>query len=79
MRPFVFIFLLACRSKDSAPVETGALETTETTPDVDADGCNADEDCDDNNSVVNPAASESCDGVDNDCTGTADDDTELLG
>ncbi|MFH1467337.1 MAG: putative metal-binding motif-containing protein, partial [Pseudomonadota bacterium] len=31
-------------------------------------------DCDDNDAAVNPAATEICDGVDNDCSGTIDDD-----
>jgi len=32
-----------------------------------------DSDCDDTDSAVNPAATESCDGVDNDCNGSVDD------
>jgi len=35
-------------------------------------------DCDDTNSRVSPEASESCDGVDNDCDGRVDEDVELL-
>ncbi|MFT5684313.1 MAG: hypothetical protein ACI8RZ_005254, partial [Myxococcota bacterium] len=41
-------------------------------PDDDADGYDADEDCDDANSVVNPGAEEICDGIDNNCDGEAD-------
>ncbi|MFN7145516.1 MAG: putative metal-binding motif-containing protein, partial [Myxococcota bacterium] len=32
------------------------------------------DDCDDTNAAVSPAADEVCDGIDNDCDGTADDD-----
>ena len=37
---------------------------------------NAD-DCDDSNSAVNPAATELCDGLDNDCNGNADGEVEI--
>jgi hypothetical protein len=36
-------------------------------------------DCDDNNAAINPAASENCDGIDNDCSGIADDGEDLDG
>ena len=36
-------------------------------------------DCDDGNAAVNPNAREACDGVDNDCSGRADDDIDELG
>jgi hypothetical protein len=42
--------------------------------DVDADGWAACEDCDDGDPTVNPDGVESCDGVDDDCNGTIDDD-----
>lgn len=47
-------------------------------PDVDGDGfvelgCGAGNDCNDRSPSINPAAIELCDGVDNDCTGIADD------
>ena len=38
-----------------------------------ADGCDAGGDCDDLNPSVNPDATEVCDGIDNDCSGGADD------
>ena len=40
--------------------------------DVDGDGLAACEDCDDNNSALNTAALETCDGLDNDCDGQVD-------
>ncbi|MBL4684142.1 MAG: CotH kinase family protein [Nannocystaceae bacterium] len=43
-------------------------------PDVDGDGYGSCfEDCDDNDKDLNPAAAETCDGIDNDCSGYADD------
>jgi hypothetical protein len=40
--------------------------------DKDNDGYNYTEDCNDNNASINPAATEVCDGVDNDCDGGID-------
>ena len=40
--------------------------------DADGDGFNSDEDCDDSDPAVNPAAQEVCNGVDDDCDGDAD-------
>ena len=40
--------------------------------DADADGYAACEECDDSDRSINPSATEVCDGVDNDCDGTAD-------
>ncbi|MEM9991548.1 MAG: MopE-related protein [Bacteroidota bacterium] len=56
-------------------VGTSAFEKAETYfyKDNDNDGFYSYEDCDDNDPTINPAASEVCDGVDNDCTGFADD------
>ena len=42
-----------------------------------ASGVTAGNDCDDSDSSVNPAASEYCDGVDNDCDGTTDEDSAV--
>ena len=40
--------------------------------DGDADGFSAEEDCNDDNAAVNPAATELCDSIDNDCDGATD-------
>ena len=45
--------------------------------DADEDGFAACEECDDSNASINPGAEEYCDGVDNDCNGTLDDDYAL--
>jgi len=41
--------------------------------DNDKDGADSTVDCDDNDPLVNPSATEVCDGKDNDCSGAADD------
>ncbi|MDG1481038.1 MAG: putative metal-binding motif-containing protein, partial [Myxococcota bacterium] len=75
MRLIPFLVLtLACRTGDKLEEEVldtgGVVEAV----DADADGYDAEEDCDDANSMVNPSASEICDGVDNNCDGSVDED-----
>ena len=69
MRLLLFFFTLGCatQSKLAEPESTGTVVN-----DFDADGYNVDEDCDDNNSQINPGATEICDGSDNNCDGEID-------
>jgi len=55
----------------------GSAEVTFTVinADQDYDGFFSDEDCDDNNSQINPDAIEWCDGIDNNCDGVVDEPT----
>ena len=66
----IFIqLILGCSSQPKIPtedlVDTGIQ-------DLDGDGYMAEEDCDDNNSVVHPGIEELCDGIDNNCNGEID-------
>ena len=60
-------------------VETG--ETTDVNPyevDDDGDGLSENEgDCDDGNAGIHPGAADSCDGIDNDCDQSVDEDGEI--
>ena len=53
-------------------VDTGGDSGGIGLPDLDGDGFSALDDCDDTDASVNPAATELCDGVDNDCDGSVD-------
>ena len=63
---------------NKTPAEAPTLHLTYYTPpchplvDEDVDGYCSDVDCDDNNASINPGASESCDGIDNDCDSQVD-------
>jgi hypothetical protein len=65
--------LVACRSDKGSPEDTGT-GVVDSLLDADGDGYDTDSDCDDANSLVSPAAEETCDGVDNDCDGAVDED-----
>ena len=75
MRSFALLgltLLVACDTKRSG----GELEDVDGsglgTVDADGDGFSAEEDCDDNDASLSPAATEICDNVDNDCDGEVD-------
>ena len=54
-------------------------QNTELYVDVDMDGFSEEEgDCNDNDSEINPNATDICDGVDNNCDGQIDEDLETL-
>lgn len=64
-----------------APVVQPACASGSTDPqceDADADGVVAARDCDDHNAKVHPGAIELCDGIDNNCNGTVDENVSLL-
>ena len=70
--PILTFALFACKTQDDAPMETGIESEVNEVVDIDGDGFGVDEDCDDDNAAVNPEATETCDGVDQDCDGEID-------
>ncbi|MEL6342345.1 MAG: putative metal-binding motif-containing protein, partial [Myxococcota bacterium] len=71
------LLLTACDDpSDPKPDDTAAPSSGEDTDtDADGDGVSAEDgDCDDDNASVSPNADERCDGVDNDCDGSVDED-----
>jgi hypothetical protein len=76
---FLFTFLAACNNQVHFPDETaGPAEDSSpsdtTDADGDGDGYDPTVDCDDEDPAVNPGADELCNGVDDDCDGTIDED-----
>ena len=75
MRLMIPMLLVACGDKDTGePVDTG--EDAPIGQDADGDGYLLADDCDDTNAAVNPAATEECDGFDNNCDGQIDEDVK---
>lgn len=68
---FIAFFVLSCRTESPKYSYVDALEMAEN-PDADGDGYNFQDDCDDDNTTVNPDSEELCDGIDNNCDGQID-------
>jgi hypothetical protein len=65
----IFFVLISCSSETKSSIFEESL-----VEDNDGDGFTGYEDCDDNNSLINPSMEEICDGVDNNCDGVADEE-----
>jgi len=75
-RPFLLLALLVfgCRSDTKDDGSSGGEVVDDDSEDLDGDGVSAAEDCDDGDASVAPGAPEVCDGVDNDCDGSVDEE-----
>lgn len=72
MRNFMMVFVLGCTSNQVKPTDEDIVF------DSDGDGYLATEDCNDSDSSVYPQALELCDGVDNDCDGSIDEEVTSI-
>lgn len=75
--PLIAILAFACHkpADTDTGLETGDTDTEDTSaPDADSDGSPDGVDCDDTNAAVHPDASETCNGVDDDCDTATDED-----
>ena len=63
--PLFLLFATACRNSIKSVVVPN--DDAVVVQDLDGDGYTSDEDCDDSSELVNPSATELCDGQDNNC------------
>ena len=81
----VALLAVACGDKDDTTDDTSTSPddsgvTVDTGPfDSDGDGTNDADDCAPDDPLIHPGAEEVCDGVDNDCSGEADDNATDAG
>lgn len=73
MRFSLLLFLLACTSEKPVIEEN----ITNSIQDIDGDGYVLEDDCDENNPLVNISAEELCDGIDNNCDGEVDEGVQI--
>ena len=77
MRIIPLFFYFACSSETKiGNSDTGTIQDGYT--DADGDGFDSSEDCNDNDPQVHPSQEEVCDGVDNNCNGSIDEDVLSL-
>ena len=77
MRIIPLLLCIACSTEQKIePPDTGTIQDGYI--DADGDGFNSSEDCNDEDSQVNPSQEEVCDGVDNNCDGNIDEDVLSL-
>ena len=70
---FSLLCAVGCDPRHSKSSDSGAL-SLDSIMDFDGDGFTADQDCDDEDPLINPGAAELCDEVDNNCDGVIDED-----
>jgi hypothetical protein len=75
MRIFCFLIFVACRSDKeiSLGMDSGVVDL-----DNDGDGFTSSEDCNDDDVNISPGSTEVCDGLDNNCDGSIDENVRTV-
>ena len=68
----IVILFISCIEEKRETFESEVIDSNPSNVDNDLDGYLLSEDCDDNDSFINPGMIEVCDGVDNNCDGNTD-------